>query len=155
MSAVSAGMLVYRRGAAGLEVLVVHPGGPFFKKKDEGAWSIPKGLIDDDEDPLAAARRELAEELGQPCPEGPVLDLGEVQLKSKKRVLGFAVEGELKTEDFTSNLFEIEWPPRSGKRAQFPEVDRAGYFAPDVAKLKLNPAQAPFVDRLVHALREA
>lgn len=157
MAKVSAGLLMFRRGAGGdVRVLVVHPGGPFYARKDEGAWSLPKGLVDEGEDPLACACREFAEELGQPCGGGPFLPLGEVVLKSRKRVLAWAVEGDVDTERIVSNTFELEWPPRSGRRATFPEVDRAAFLPPDEAKRKLNPAQAPLVDRLLDVLaREA
>lgn len=153
MAKVSAGLLMYRREEGGdVRVLVVHPGGPFYARRDEGAWSVPKGLLDEGEDPLACARREFAEELGQPCGDGPFLPLGEVVLKGGKRVIAWAVEGEIDTERVVSNTFELEWPPRSGKRARFPEVDRAAFLSPEEAKRKLNPAQAPFVDRLLTLL---
>ncbi len=145
----SAGLLVFRRGdGAAFEVLVVHPGGPFWARKDLGAWSLPKGEYDDVDDPELAARREFTEELGTPPPDGELLDLGEVRLKSGKVVVAWAVEGDLDTDEIVSNTFETEWPPRSGRRQEFPEVDRAEWFAPDVARAKLNPAQAAFVDRL-------
>ncbi len=153
MAQVSAGLLMFQRDASGaLRVLVVHPGGPFYRNKDRGVWSVPKGLLDLDEDPLACARREFQEELGQPAGDGPFLALGEVVLKSKKRVLAWAVEGHVDTERIASNTFELEWPPRSGKRASFPEVDRAAFVSPDEAKVLLNPAQAPLVDRLLELL---
>ena len=145
----SAGLLLYRRTSlGGVEVLVVHPGGPFWARKDLGAWSLPKGEYDDDEDPAVCARREFAEELGTAPPEGDLLDLGEVRLKSGKVVVAWAVEGDLDTAEIVSNSFETEWPPRSGRRQEFPEVDRAEWFGPDEARAKLNPAQAEFVDRL-------
>lgn len=145
----SAGILLYRRGDDGrLEVLLVHPGGPFFARKDEGAWSIPKGLLDDGEDPLDAARREFREETGFPAPEGEALDLGEVRLRSGKRVIGFAVEGDLDASAIVSNTFEMMWPPRSGTMRSFPEVDRGEWFLLDVARAKLNAAQASFLERL-------
>ncbi len=144
----SAGLLLFRRSAAGFEVLVVHPGGPFWARKDLGAWSLPKGEYDDDEDPAVCARREFAEELGTAPPDGELLDLGEVRLKSGKVVVAWAVEGDLDTAEIVSNTFETEWPPRSGRRQSFPEVDRAEWFGPDEARAKLNPAQAEFVDRL-------
>ncbi len=145
----SAGLLLFRRsGEHGLEVLVVHPGGPFWSRKDLGAWSLPKGEYDEAEDPELAARREFAEELGTAAPEGDLLELGEVRLKSGKVVVAWAVEGDLDTAEIVSNTFETEWPPRSGRRQEFPEVDRAQWFAPDEARVKLNPAQAAFVDRL-------
>ena len=145
----SAGLLVFRRTDDGvIEILVVHPGGPFWARKDLGAWSLPKGEYDDDEDPELAARREFAEELGTAAPEGELLELGEVRLKSGKVVVAWAVEGDLDTAEIVSNTFEAEWPPRSGRRQEFPEVDRAEWFGPDEARVRLNPAQAEFVDRL-------
>jgi predicted NUDIX family NTP pyrophosphohydrolase len=144
----SAGILLYRDGDGGLEVLLVHPGGPFFARRDAGAWSIPKGRYEDGEEPLACARREFAEELGSPCPDGPALELGEIRQKNGKRVTAFAIEGDLDAEAITSNTFEIEWPPRSGRRQSFPEVDRAGWFALDAAREKLLAAQVPLLDRL-------
>ena len=144
----SAGILLYRHGDDGPEVLLVHPGGPFFARRDDGAWSIPKGLYEDDEEPLAAARREFAEELGSPCPDGPTLELGEIRQKNGKRVTAWAVEGDLDAEAITSNTFELEWPPRSGRRQEFPEVDRAAWFTLDAARVKILAAQAPLLDRL-------
>lgn len=150
----SAGLLLHRSGPDGTEVLIVHPGGPFWAKKDDGAWSIPKGEHGDDEDPHACAVREFEEELGSPAPpaERPDVDLGEVRLKSGKRVRAFAREGDVDAEAITSNTFEVEWPPRSGRRQTFPEVDRAGWFPLEAARTKLNPAQAELLDRLVDAL---
>jgi predicted NUDIX family NTP pyrophosphohydrolase len=144
----SAGILLYRHGSGGLEVLLVHPGGPFFARKDDGAWSIPKGLCEDGEEPLAAARREFAEELGSPCPEDKALELGEVRQKSGKRVTAWAVEGDLDADAITSNTFELEWPPRSGRRQSFPEIDRAAWVRPEVARVKLVAGQVVFLDRL-------
>jgi len=144
----SAGILLHRAGAGGREVLLVHPGGPFWARKDLGAWSIPKGELDDGEDPRACARREFAEETGTALPDGDLEDLGAVKLKSGKQVHAFAAEGDLDPETLLSNTFELEWPPRSGRLQTFPEVDRAGWFDLDTAREKLNPAQAAFVDRL-------
>ena len=144
----SAGILLHRAGNDGREVLLVHPGGPFWAKKDDGAWSIPKGELDPGEDPRACALREFAEETGTTLPPGELADLGEVRLKSGKTVVGFAAEGDLDAAAIVSNTFELEWPPRSGRRQAFPEVDRAGWFGLDAARAKLNPAQAAFVDRL-------
>jgi predicted NUDIX family NTP pyrophosphohydrolase len=149
---VSAGMLLFRRTGGGLEVLVVHPGGPLWARRDDGAWSIPKGEVGPGEDPLAAARREFAEEIGSPSPEGEPLALGEVRLKSGKRVLAWALEGDLDADRIESNTFEMQWPPRSGRMQAFPEVDRAAWLEPAHARVKLNPAQAEFVDRLVDML---
>jgi predicted NUDIX family NTP pyrophosphohydrolase len=150
----SAGLLLHRPGPTGPEVLLVHPGGPFWAKKDDGAWSIPKGEHDDADDPHACALREFEEELGSPPPANtaPDRDLGEIRLKSGKRVRAFAREGSLEVSEIHSNTFEQEWPPRSGRMQEFPEVDRAGWFTVDEARVKLNPAQVELVDRLVAEL---
>ena len=149
----SAGLLVHRTGPDGLEVLLVHPGGPFWAKRDDGAWSIPKGEIDDDaEAALAVARREFREELGSEPPTGTPVALGEVRLKSGKRVEAWALPGDLDVTTIVSNEFETEWPPKSGRMASFPEVDRAEWCPLAVARVKLNPAQVAFLDRLVDAL---
>jgi predicted NUDIX family NTP pyrophosphohydrolase len=140
----SAGVLLRRADG---HVLLVHPGGPFWTKKDLGAWSIPKGEHDDAEDPEACARREFAEELGVP-PPASLVDLGTVRQKNRKEVRAFYGEGELDVSAVVSNTFEIEWPPRSGKTASFPEIDRAEWFDVETAREKLNPAQAEFLDRL-------
>jgi predicted NUDIX family NTP pyrophosphohydrolase len=129
-------------------VLLVHPGGPYFARRDDGAWSIPKGLYEEGEEPLACARREFSEELGSPCPDGPAFELGEIRQKNGKRVRAFAVEGDLDADTITSNTFEIEWPPRSGLRQTFPEVDRAGWFTLAEARAKLLAAQVPLLDAL-------
>lgn len=153
MAQLSAGLLLFRRREGRLELLVVHPGGPFFKKKDAGAWSLPKGLVEEGEDLLVCARREVAEELGHPVREdGPFLPLGEVRLKSGKRVTAWGLQQDVDVDRIESNTFELEWPPRSGKRQRFFEVDRAEWLPPEEAKAKLNPAQAAFVDRLCEAL---
>lgn len=152
----SAGILLYRRttGApVGLEVLIAFPGGPIWARKpDAGSWSLPKGLVDAGESDWDAARREYAEEIGSPVPDGAPIDLGEVRLKSGKTVIGFAVEGDLDVRTVRSNTFELVWPPRSGRMQSFPEIDRAEWCVPDEARVRLNPAQAPFVDRLLDAL---
>ncbi|MFT4088012.1 MAG: NUDIX domain-containing protein [Gordonia sp. (in: high G+C Gram-positive bacteria)] len=152
MPQLSAGILLYRHAGDGLEVLLAHPGGPLWARKDDGAWSIPKGLVDADEALLDAARREFAEETGAVAPDGEPIDLGRVRLRSGKYVAAYALEGEFDTASLVSNTFEMPWPPRSGKTASFPEVDRAGWFTPVAARAKLNVAQAAFVDRLVEAL---
>lgn len=127
----------------------MHPGGPFWAKKDAGAWSIPKGEHDEGDDPRACARREFEEELGSPLPEDAVLiDLGAVKLKSGKQVTAYAVEGDLDAETITSNTFSLQWPPRSGLTREFPEIDRAGWFDLETAREKLNPAQAELLVRL-------
>jgi predicted NUDIX family NTP pyrophosphohydrolase len=143
----SAGLLMFRR-SRGLELLLVHPGGPFFRDRDEGSWSIPKGEVEDGVEPLAAAMREFSEETGAAVPAGELVPLGEVRQKGGKRVVVWAVEGSLEPSAVKSNTFEMEWPPRSGKRERFPEIDRADFFPPELARRKLNPAQAELVDRL-------
>ena len=149
----SAGILLYRRRDGGPEVLLVHPGGPFWAKKDAGVWSIPKGEYADDEDPRTAARREFDEELGSAPPDGATVDLGEITQRSGKVVTAFAVEGDLDPADVRSNTFQLEWPPRSGRTAEFLEVDRAEWFSPDQAREKINPAQGELIDRLLERLR--
>jgi predicted NUDIX family NTP pyrophosphohydrolase len=131
-------------------VLLVHPGGPFWAKKDEGAWSIPKGEVGDGEEPLACALRELEEELGAPLSPGPeeLIELGSVRQKGGKVVHCWAAPGDFDPAGLRSNTFTIEWPPRSGTEREFPEVDRAEWFGPDQAGQKINPAQAEFLDRL-------
>jgi predicted NUDIX family NTP pyrophosphohydrolase len=148
VATVSAGILLYRRREQGIEVLLVHPGGPVWARRDAGAWSIPKGECEPGEDAHATARREFAEELGSQAPPGPDLWLGEVRLRSRKRILAWALEGDLDPGSVVSNTFSIEWPPRSGRRIEVPEVDRAEWFGLEQARVKLNPAQAALVDRL-------
>ena len=149
----SAGILLHRQGESGPEALLVHPGGPYWARKDEGAWSIPKGELDGDEDPRACALREFAEELGTPLPNRTLVDLGSVRQKSGKVVIAFAVAGDLDPATIVSNTFELEWPPRSGRTPEFPEIDRAEWFGLDAARAKLNPAQVAFLDRLEEQLR--
>jgi predicted NUDIX family NTP pyrophosphohydrolase len=145
----SAGILLHRERGGEREVLLVHPGGPFWAKKDAGAWSIPKGEYDEGEDPRACAAREFEEELGTPLPSGAELaELGTVKLRSGKQIVAFAVAGDLDADAIRSNTFTLEWPPRSGTMREFPEVDRAGWFGLDEAREKLNPAQAELLDRL-------
>ncbi|MEZ5827119.1 MAG: NUDIX domain-containing protein [Hyphomicrobiales bacterium] len=146
----SAGILMYRGTGPALEVLLVHPGGPFWVKKDAGAWSIPKGEYDH-EDPLTAAMREFAEELGRPPPQdvAAYLDLGEVMQPGRKTVRTFAVKGDFDPARLASNTLEIEWPPKSGRRRSFPEVDRAAWFSPAEAGVKILPGQAPLIERLL------
>lgn len=147
----SAGLLIHRSREGVLEVLLVHPGGPFFKNKDEGAWSIPKGEIAEGEDALAAARREVEEETGIAA-VGPFLDLGSVTQRAGKVVHAFACAGDHDPTAIESNTFELEWPPRSGRRVTFPEVDRASYFPLPEARRKINAAQSALLDRLERAL---
>ena len=143
----SAGILLWRRTCEGLiEVLLAHPGGPFFARKDD--WTIPKGELDDAEDELAAARREVAEELGIAVPPGDPIALGEVKQSSSKVNVVWAIEADPGPFEVRSNLFEMEWPPRSGKRAEFPEVDRAQWFSLEEAEAKLFTSQRPFLARL-------
>ena len=145
-------MLLYKGGADQLSVLLVHPGGPFWAKRDQGAWSIPKGEIMDGEDPEKAARREFAEELGVAF-DGPLHLLGEKVQPGGKRVIAYAGEGEIDCAAIRSNSFEIEWPPKSGRRRKFPEVDRAEWFGLETARDKLIKGQLTFLDLLVQRLR--
>jgi len=150
---VSAGLLVYRITSHGdLEVLVAHPGGPLWAKKDEGAWTIPKGEIEGDDDQAATADREFAEELGMPPPAGPRIDLGQITQRSGKVVRAWAVSGNLDVTEVHSNTFELEWPRGSGLLQSFPEIDRAAWFTVAEARAKLIEAQTPFLDRLALAL---
>jgi predicted NUDIX family NTP pyrophosphohydrolase len=144
----SAGLLMYRRRGGAVELLLVHPGGPFWAKKDDGAWSIPKGEYDDAEAPLAVAKREFAEEVGT-VPDGDFLDLGEMTQAGRKVVRAFGLEGDFDVALLQSNTFEIEWPPKSGRKRSFPEVDRADWFAPDEARRKILAGQRPFIERLL------
>jgi predicted NUDIX family NTP pyrophosphohydrolase len=149
----SAGILLYRRGEAGLEVLIGHMGGPYWEHRDESAWSIPKGEMREGENTLEVAKREFEEELGSPPPEEPYLELGEVRQASGKRVVVFAAQGDLDAKSIRSNSFEMEWPRGSGQLGEFPEIDRAAWVAPAEAREKLIPAQAPFLERLQRAIR--
>jgi predicted NUDIX family NTP pyrophosphohydrolase len=154
MPRLSAGLLVYRRRPGGPEVLLVHPGGPFWARRDDGAWSIPKGEHGPGEDPLHVALREFREELGAEPPAGePPASLGELRQPGGKRVSAWAVEGDLDVSEVRSNTFAMEWPPRSGRTAEFPEVDRAGWFDLATARRKLLPGQVGFLDRLEELLR--
>jgi predicted NUDIX family NTP pyrophosphohydrolase len=148
MAKQSAGILLYRKTSSGLQVFLVHPGGPFFKNKDAGVWSIPKGEFLDDEDPLDAAKREFFEETGQSI-DGNFTQLNPVTLKSGKIVLAWAVEGDIDAATIVSNVFEMEWPPKSGRKQSFPEIDSAGWFSLEEANIKVNPAQAAFIDDLI------
>jgi predicted NUDIX family NTP pyrophosphohydrolase len=147
-------LLLYRRGVGGLEVLLVHPGGPLWAHRDRRAWSIPKGEYSDDEEPLDAARREFAEELGTPPPPGDALELGTVRQKSGKRVTVWAMAGDLDADRIQSNTFSLEWPPRSGQTQEFPEVDRAQWFSLGEARDRINTAQAELLDRLAQIVKE-
>ena len=144
----SAGILLHRRRGDELEVLLVHPGGPFWSRRDAGVWSIPKGEYGADEDPLQAARREFEEELGVAPPDGPLKDLGEIRQRAGKLVRAWALEGDLDAGAITSDTFELEWPPRSGRLIEVPEVDRAEWFPLAAAREKILPAQVELLDRL-------
>ena len=150
---VSAGLLVYRVRDGRLEVCLVHPGGPFWARKDAGAWSIPKGEIEPDEAPLAAARRECLEETGQVV-DGVFQPLAPVRLRSGKTVHAWAVAGHLDVTAIRSATFALEWPPRSGRMQQFPEVDRAAWFTIDAARSRLHPAMCPWLDELATLVNE-
>ena len=149
---ISAGVLLYRRRGGEVEVLLVHPGGPLFQKKDEGSWSIPKGEAGEGEDLQERARIEFCEELGTATPPGPYIELGTVKQKGGKTVHAWACEGDFAGPS-RSNTFEMEWPPRSGKIQEFPEVDRAEWFGVAEARRKINEAQAGFIDGLLARLR--
>ena len=144
----SAGILAYRRVGRGLEVLLVHPGGPYWRNKDDGAWSIPKGEIGTSEDPEQTARREFAEELGPAASIGALQALGEIRQRGGKRVIAFCGEAHFDTASLSSNVFEIEWPPKSGGLRAFPEIDRAEWFDLEMARLKILSGQIELLDRL-------
>jgi predicted NUDIX family NTP pyrophosphohydrolase len=147
----SAGLLMYRRRGAEVEVLLAHPGGPFWAARDAASWTLPKGAVDEGEDPLAAAQREFNEETGF-IPQPPYLLLGELKQKSGKRITAWAFEGDGDPRELQSNMFEMEWPPRSGRMQFFPEVDRVEWFTIAQARQKLLPGQAPFLDALARVL---
>jgi predicted NUDIX family NTP pyrophosphohydrolase len=147
MASRSAGIVVYRRRPSGLEFLLVHPGGPYWAKKDEGAWSIPKGEHGDEEEPREVARRELEEETGLRV-DGELIPLQTIRQRGGKSVAAWGCEADWDPATLRSNTFRMEWPPRSGKMAEFPEVDRAGWFTLDRARVKLNPAQLPLLEEL-------
>jgi predicted NUDIX family NTP pyrophosphohydrolase len=153
MPKISAGLLMYRRTASGLEVFLAHPGGPFFAKKDGGAWTLPKGEPAPGEALLACALREFSEETGMEPGEHDYLPLGEVRQAGGKTVYAWAFEGDWGQRELKCNLVELEWPPRSGKKRSFPEIDRAEFFSLEAARTKLNAAQVVFLDRLVARLR--
>jgi predicted NUDIX family NTP pyrophosphohydrolase len=149
----SAGLLLYRRSGTGeVEVLLAHPGGPVWSKRDAGAWTLPKGEIEEGEEPLAVAYREFEEEVGQAAPAGKPITLGEIRQKGGKVVTAWAVEGDLDPATARSNTFPFEWPPRSGRWITVPEIDRVEWFSPDEARRRLKDTQVPLVDRLVEHL---
>jgi predicted NUDIX family NTP pyrophosphohydrolase len=152
-SRVSAGILLFRRRGAGIEVLLAHPGGPLFARKDAGHWTIPKGEVEPGEELLAVARREFEEETGHPAPGGSEIELGSIVQKGGKTVHGWAIEGDLDPAAAVSNTFELAWPPSSGRLQQFPEIDRVGWFVPAEARRLVKETQIPLIDRLEAALR--
>ncbi len=152
MAKKSAGVLLYRFKREHLEVFLVHPGGPFYAKKDYGVWSIPKGEFSDEEKPISVAKREFCEETGQEI-DGEFLELMPVKQKSGKTVYAWAVEGELDAEEIRSNTFELEWPPKSGKKQEFAEVDRGEWFDVPMARKKIYHSQAKFIDELINKLK--
>lgn len=152
MPKLSAGLLLYRIADGGVEVLLGHPGGPFWARKDDGAWSIPKGEYDPDEDPWTAARREFREEIGFDAPDGPRIDLPPVRQPGGKVVTAFAVRGDLDVTDSVSNTFELEWPKGSGHIREYPEIDRVAWLSADVARVKLLKGQLPVLDGLLERL---
>lgn len=149
----SAGILLYRVRDEKVEVLLVHPGGPFWARKDFGAWSIPKGEFLEDEEPFHAAQREFTEELGMPVPEGKPIDLGSVQQSGSKTVFSWAIEADLDVASITCNTFELEWPPKSGQMKQYPEVDKAAWFGLDRAVDKIVKGQVPILEKLATILK--
>ena len=150
----SAGILLYRFQKEGVEVFLVHPGGPFWVNKDKGSWSVPKGEYNDDEDVLKAAQREFQEETGLSI-QGNFIELGEVRQPSGKRVRVWALENDQEVEDIRSNTFQLEWPPKSGKMQEFPEVDRGGWFSIPEARQKILKGQIPFLDKLEEKIKTA
>lgn len=152
MAQQSAGILLYRHGSDGYEVLIVHPGGPFWAKKDRGSWSIPKGEYADGEEPLAAARREFSEEVGMQPPDGDYRELGRAKQPGGKVVCAFALEADFDLERFSSNMFEMEWPPRSGQKQAFPECDKAAWVPLPAATQKLVQGQLPLLEALAAQL---
>lgn len=149
----SAGILLYRTKSDRLEVLIAHPGGPFFTKKDSGFWSIPKGLYDDNEEAFKAAKREFEEEIGSPPPNGQYIELGEIKRKDGKNIKAWAVEGDIDEASVKSNNFEMQWPPKSGNIQEFPEIDRAEWLDLTAASQKLQLAQTEFLERLARYLK--
>jgi predicted NUDIX family NTP pyrophosphohydrolase len=150
----SAGLLLFRETATGLEVLLVHPGGPFWAKKDDGSWSIPKGEFEEGEEPLAAAKREFEEEMGVP-PSGEFLPLKPLKQPSGKLVFAWALRSDFDPSSLKSNTFSMEWPPKSGRQREFPEVDKAAWFDMETARRKILKGQAPFLDQLLVSLQNA
>ncbi len=155
MPKLSAGLLLYRITEAYVEVLIAHPGGPFWAKKDDGAWSIPKGEYAEGEDPWSAARREFEEELGKPPPDGPRIDFPPLRQPSGKIITAYAVRGDLDLDGAVSNTFTLEWPKGSGNVREYPEIDRVDWFSVDAARSKLLKGQRPLLDQLMNAVEGA
>jgi predicted NUDIX family NTP pyrophosphohydrolase len=153
MPTTSAGLILFRERDGTLEVLLGHMGGPFWARRDAGAWSIPKGELDEGEEPRAGALREFTEELGHPPPEGPTTELGEIRQRAGKRVVAFAVEGDFDPAQLLPGTFELQWPPGSGRRQSFPELDRVAWFDLPTAKEKIVQSQIPLLERLAGARR--
>lgn len=153
----SAGLILYRKSSSksGLEILLVHPGGPYWQKRDDGSWTIPKGEFDHCEDPLTAAKREFEEETGAPPPDDEFVSLRPVSQASGKTVYAWAVAGDFDPEKLRSNMFPLEWPPNTGRLQEFPEIDRAAWFTPDVAKRKITKGQVPLLDELLALLNKS
>jgi predicted NUDIX family NTP pyrophosphohydrolase len=151
----SAGILLWRRRDGRLQVLLGHPGGPYFARKDADHWTVLKGEVDPGEEVLVVARREFEEETGHAAPKGPAIELGDIRQKSGKRVLAWAVEGDLDPETAVSNTFEMEWPPRSGRIREFPEIDRVAWFELGEARVKIKARQAAFLERLERTVAES
>lgn len=151
MTKQSAGILLYKKSEGDLFVFLVHPGGPFFAKKDMGAWSIPKGEFSEGEEPLTAARREFSEETGVQI-DGPFIELSPIKLKSGKKIFAWACEGDLDTAKIKSNTFDLEWPPKSGRIQSFPEIDKGDWFPTTVAKTKINERQSALIDQLIEII---
>ena len=147
----SAGILLYRRSPTGIQVFLAHPGGPFWAKRDQGSWTVPKGEVDEDEDTLEAAQREFREETGT-CVHGSFIELSPVRQPSGKVIHAWAVEGDIDAAAIMSNTFSIEWPPKSGETREFPEIDRAGWFTLSEAREKLLPGQLPLIDQLTRVV---
>ena len=148
----SAGLLLFKKDDTGLQVLLVHPGGPFWRNKDKGSWTIPKGEFTGEEDPLAAAKREFEEETGGPPPQGDYIPLKAIKQKNGKTVHVWAVAGDFDSANLISNTFLLEWPPKSGRKKEFPEVDRAAWFDPETAKQKMLSGQPNLIDQLLAIL---
>lgn len=148
----SAGVLLYRRGSDGVEVLLAHPGGPIWASREHGVWTIPKGEIEDGEDPWAVARREFEEETGHAAPDAPPVELDEITQKGGKVVVAWALEGDLDPATASSNTFPFQWPPKSGRYITIPEIDRVAWFDPDEARRRIKDTQIPFIDRLLTAV---